>query len=548
MAGQITEWDAQGNPIQSPASGAQEWDANGKPIGVHAQAIPAINYSHPMGLNGEAAPSLPKHTPANLPQDRNTRIISQMGTTPSDIYSQTQKFIQSQAPTPLGGVAKAGISSLKNELSPDALLHPLQHIAQGINQRATAPTTSTATGPTEPTAGDVLRFGANIGGNLAGLYQGGERPGQSTIETVASNARNAAICDTGAAALRGLRMPSGSPKIQRTLSNIEVAKPWLDNPQSLEELQSRIEPAKAAVWSPYQETIEQAGDRAVRGPNGMTTIRGLESQRSQLSALNRALKLRDPDAVNLAQQKGLTQADLLNQERATVRALDPHLEAAGIDPKAIRRNFAAVADIGQKTAGKSSLLVPNQPTGIGRAANLSIKNPFAAPKEIIGGVRDLVAGRPMFSANPVDLGIKEGFANAGPRPNLGAYRPPSEPLMLESNVAGNADFGPRSMAPGGFPARPNIVTPPPITPRGLPATTGGGEVQPMIGIRAPQYPALAQPFARERISPTIFNAPEEIRNNPFEAAPSGRIYGNEPIRPRELPAPKPSKSPKKGSK
>ena len=70
----------------------------------------------------------------------------------------------------------------------------------------------------------------------------------------------------------------------------------------------------------------------------------------QLSAINRGLKQKipNPEAVKLAEQKGLTQAQSLAREKAVVAALDPELKATGIDPKAIRKTF------GQSFAGWGS--------------------------------------------------------------------------------------------------------------------------------------------------------------------------------------------------
>jgi hypothetical protein len=55
---------------------------------------------------------------------------------------------------------------------------------------------------------------------------------------------------------------------------------------------------------------------------------------------------------------------------------------------------------------------------------------------------------------------------------------------------------------GGFPARPSVITPQPPSLFGLPATAGEGDAQPMIGVRAPQQPGLAEDFARTRVVPS----------------------------------------------
>jgi hypothetical protein len=83
-----------------------------------------------------------------------------------------------------------------------------------------------------------------------------------------------------------------------------------------------------------------------------------------------------------------------------------------------------------------------------------------------------------------------------------APSPEIKPLQLESNVPGNADYGP-SPDQGGWPAQSPISTPPPALRNLLPSSSSvPGDAQPMIAIKAPApYPALAEDFARTRILP-----------------------------------------------
>jgi hypothetical protein len=156
-----------------PNSDTSAW----KPVKGAAAPSPPIDYSHPKGLPaGDTLPGVPAHAPSGMPQERNAQILAQNGN--PGTYANTQKFIENNAPTlsGLGKAAQVSLGQAKSDLSPSNILHPLQYIASELNQHATAPDTSTATGPTEPTLGDAAKFGANVGGNLAGLYQGGERP------------------------------------------------------------------------------------------------------------------------------------------------------------------------------------------------------------------------------------------------------------------------------------------------------------------------------------------------------------------------------------
>lgn len=275
--------------------------------------------------------------------------------------------------------------------------------------------------------------GLGAAAQIAPLALGGldaVAPGRSVIPN--PSLPSALAPDADAAALRGLQIGPKSPKALSTLSAVDNARPFLQGAQDLSDLQSKIAPAKAEIWKPYQQALDAIGNRPVQGPDGMTTVSDLESQRLQLSALNRGLKSNLPEAIQLAQQKGMTAAQLLDQERAVKAALDPELESTGINPQLIRKVFGSVAQIGQRVSGKTTLIEPTQPSGLGKIANLSIKQPLQAPAQIASGLRDLLAGRPLYAAKPTDLGVREGFANAGPKPDFGTPAPQfsQPPLQL----------------------------------------------------------------------------------------------------------------------
>lgn len=276
--------------------------------------------------------------------------------------------------------------------------------------------------------GTVRGLGEGVGGLAAGAALGevggaALKPLVSGAGKVASAARTAAIGDEDAAAIRGLRVPANGKKVLPMQSSVQNARPYLQGASSLEDLQSRIPQAKSEVFQPYKDTLDAVGDNPVKGPDGMTTIRALDDERRELSAMNRGLKTGDPSAMRLAEQKGLSQADSLAREKDIKSALYPALSQYGIDPQGIMKDYGSLSSIGKQVEGRSTLLETPQPSGLGKIGQISIKNPLQAPGHIISGMRDLVAGRPMFSMSPSDVGIKEGFANAGPKPSYGRYTP-----------------------------------------------------------------------------------------------------------------------------
>jgi hypothetical protein len=145
-------------------------------------------------------------------------------------------------------------------------------------------------------------------------------------------------------------------------------------------------------------------------------------------------------------------------------------------------------------------------------------------------VRDLLAGRPLWSGNAGDVGVSEAFRSGGPKPDFRApasAMPPWEnpPKLLESDVPGNAPYGeepyPGSM--NGIPERnPVRVTPQPAGHPLLSAATTGGDAQPMIryatpyaepydpGLRPfspPEYLSPANPYPRPLITKPPQGAP-----------------------------------------
>lgn len=342
--------------------------------------------------------------------------------------------------------------------------------------------------------------GYALGGLASMVAAGSVLPKVASLGNAAGSAlRTAAIGDPDIAALQGLRIPASSPKSLGTLRAVQGARPFLQGVESQADLQARVPAAKSEIWGPYQETVEAISGKKVQGPAGPTTVGELEAERQQLSALNRGLKQQNPEAIQLAQQKGMTQAQLLAQEKAVQRALDPHLEEAGIQPQAIRQTFGQVAQIGQRVSGKSTLAEKPAPFGFGKIASFDIKHPLQAPAQVASGIRDIVAGRPLWSGSATDVGLREAFRSAGPKPNFGAYKPGASPLELEANVPGNAGYG-EDFTKGGFPSAPARAGQEPPQFLRLPSESSPGEAQPMLGV--PKHPGAMRSFepTTERIS------------------------------------------------
>src|ERR1035437_6906582 len=339
----------------------------------------------------------------------------------------------------LGGVPQNSIDSSLQAQTPMETAGKVGMIGTAIAPAAIAAPVATASGLVGGTvgagAGNVIANAAGMSPENTALMQdagglaggiGGAKLGSMAINGPFQAVRNAAQGNPDAAALKGLNVSAKSKVALRTIQNTDAARPYLQGVQNLEDLQARIPQAKAEVWGPYQRTIDAIGGKTVEGPEGPTTIAELENQRLQLSAINRGVKSGDPATLQLVQQKGLNQADLIAQQHAVQDALDPHLEQAGIRPQLIRKTFAQISGVGNRTMGRSTISESNTPYGVGKAANLSFTRPLAAPGEVAGGLRDIVAGRPLISGKATDVNIREAFRSGGKKPNLGEFDPRSQ--------------------------------------------------------------------------------------------------------------------------
>ena len=262
--------------------------------------------------------------------------------------------------------------------------------------------------------------------NLAGGTAVGGALGEAA-GSVGGALRKAAIGDPDSAALKALNVPPKSNRVQSTLDAVSRTRPYVAGARNLEDLQSRIGPAKSEIWDPYQQAVGVIGKRQVQGPSGTTDVAGLEGERLQTSALNRELKSRmpNPEAVKLAEQKGMGQAQLLQHERDIKSALDPELSSTGIKPGATRATYGGVAKVGERVSGRSTVGEPDQPYGFGKLRNLDITKPLQAIPTVFDAGRDIVAGRPLFSGKPTDVAVRDAFRYGGPKPDLGRLTAPN---------------------------------------------------------------------------------------------------------------------------
>lgn len=374
-----------------------------------------------------------------------------------------------------------------------------------------------------------------------------------TISRFGRVVREAAM-EPNAAALRVQGIGPKSSDADSAIAAHKGAAPYLQGASDLEDLKARIPKAKNEVWAPYKETVDAIGDKKVQGPDGQTTVGDLEKERLKISANLRTLKSGGPEAIQLATQKGMNQADLLAREKAIQGALDPHLEAAGINPKLIRQTFGQVSQVGENVFGRSTLIEKSRPFGLGRAANLSVKNPLAAPAEVIGGVRDIAAGRPAFSGKPTDIAVREAFRTGGAKPDLGAFKPAPIPKQLpapgipdaEYQIGGGGEGRTLPQPPATPPASPSVITPAPDAQPQLPAQAGpeGQGVPPAQPSTAP--PPVNPGTAAQSTRPPLAPNPQPTPPGRTVVTPEGTAIPQRPQLPAPIKAPKSGVSLKMG--
>lgn len=299
-------------------------------------------------------------------------------------------------------------------------------------------------------------LGEDIGATAGSILGGGiGAAGSKAVTGLALPAiRNAAMEEPDVAALKAMKIGIDTRRAQPTLENINIARPYLKGVQTQEEAQAALQNAEREVYGPRQEVLDKYGEQVVAGPDGPTRASELEAERTQLSALNRALKKGRPEALQLAQQKGMTQAELLNREADINSALDPFFENHGINSPLTRRTYAALADLREDLRGRLGGM-QRVPVGLGKLARgtrIGVGVGEGGEVRGMGGwltepiarfgqaARDIAAGRGLWSASPSDLAIKEGFRVGGEKPvltttpeRIAGLLPPGS-IRLGSNV------------------------------------------------------------------------------------------------------------------
>ena len=336
-------------------------------------------------------------------------------------------------------------------------------------------------------------------------------PQRPLISGIPSAIRTASIGDPDVAAIKAAGVPKKAALGFK--SDVQGARPFLAGAKSVEDVQNTAGlggTARDEIYKPISDFLSEHGNRIVQGPDGPTTLQGLEDERAQTSAQLRQLKAGGPEGIALATQKGLTQADLLARQQALEGAMDPHLMGAGIDSPLIRQTYGQVARVGDQFAGRLTDAEKSTPYGFGRMLNMRIDNPRSWLGSPVQGARDLLAGHPLWSGNAGDVGVSDAFRTGGPKPDFRApssAMPPWEnpPRLLEANVPGNAGYGDVDAGSmSGLPHRGPQVTP--VSPQrlGLPASASGGEAQPMIRYATP----YAEPYDPQM---TPFSPPEYLQ-------------------------------------
>lgn len=254
--------------------------------------------------------------------------------------------------------------------------------------------------------------------------------------------------------------------------------------------------AKNVSWSdPTAVGIKQVGQQITGGLSGVLTnhvpeLGPLDSRYQNLTSLE-----------NLASDRALT-----GQKSLTGMGIKAGIGAAG-------------SALGLSTLGPKGAAL-----GLGAMAldSIPVKTSLASALYYGGkGVTAMGDGiRGLFSSSP---------AAEAPSPYVTFGNMP-KPLALPAETIGNPSGEDFSM--GSFPARNPIIPPSPRSYAALPPTTSAGEAQPMIGIKAPSYPPLAEDFARTRVAPTKFSSPPEPRS----VNPRGLL--NAPVAKRTVRTPK----------
>lgn len=358
----------------------------------------------------------------------------------------------------------------------------------------------------------------------AGIGPTGSRQGMANKVAGATEAVGSRIGDAVTRADQNANAPAITPG---------QLKPLIDAP-----IRSQLGviggPGGTATAAPYEGLRQSMNLRApgatssIYGPNAPDTILPSDLWKTIKNVDANTRFNTDPEVENVNE----TRRDMRSNLRPILEASDPTIAS-------LSRTYGDLRSAG--TALERAQAPFNLPRGMSSLIDTTVNSTPVNSTASYGifkagkGLQNLATNAPEWLGGKGGSPATMRFAQ---KPVAGA------PKMLTADAIGNADYGPRSMARGPMDVGPS-ASPPVLPMRALPENAGGGELQPMVGIRKEQYPPLAEPFAKMRVRPNVFDAPTTIQSNPFAAAPSGNIYGDVPRGLRELPAPPPPKA-KKG--
>jgi hypothetical protein len=217
------------------------------------------------------------------------------------------------------------------------------------------------------------------------------------------------------------------------------------------------------------------------------------------------------------------EVESVNETRRDIRqGLRPALEASDPTIKPLSRTYSDLLSAGgaiDRTQGGFGV-----PKGIGALVDSTVKSTplitggASSLFKIGGGLKSIATNAPEW------LGGKGGApATVGFQPKGISNTPLLESSSSPSSIPepGGEDF-----TLGGVQNKPSIVTPYSGERLRLPATSGGSEAQPMIGVKLGNHPGVATDFGRERITPTRFQSPQSVSGRGFTASANGDVMPN----------------------
>lgn len=229
-----------------------------------------------------------------------------------------------------------------------------------------------------------------------------------------------------------------------------------------------------------------------------------------------------------------------NLDQNTRFNTDPEVESVNETRRDIRQGLRPALEASDPTIKPlsgiySDLLSANN--AIDRA-----QGGFSVPKGLSSLVDSTIKSTPIVTGGGSGLfklgsGLKSISTNApewlggkGGSPATIGFQPKgisNTPLLeFSSSPSSIPEPGGEDFTLGGIHNKPSIVTPYPGERLRLPATSGGSEAQPMIGVKLGNHPGVATDFGRERITPTQFQSPQPVSGKGFTASANGEVTPN----------------------